>query len=379
MLSNRYLRLLKAEVVLHLLGIGVLCTSTLPVAYAGGREFTVSVKVVAQPQVQLGAEAAAVYDSKNERELIYGGKDSSRKEAIPLLRELNLASRVWTILKVDGPIPTATVKPAMVYDSKRDSLFLFGGWAQDAEKPSADLWTLPLSEEGGRRWKLLSEGEQSAPARNGCVMVLDADRDRLLIHGGDGGPHPQYGFTPLKDLWVFSPKDSSWSQLKPSGDIPEPRWCHAGATDNEKGRMFIFGGAGYVGDRLVCDDAVYELDMATLVWKKHVGRRVRPVPVEDSSLTYDAKADVLVLVGGLSIAETGDPGSKSVWVFDLQNHAWTEHPDLFKEMRRGHTAIYDSQRKKHVISGGIEARQRGNFYAGGRSVDNIAVISVVPK
>ncbi len=44
---------------------------------------------------------------------------------------------------------------------------------------------------------------RNGTGREGAATVLDAKRDRLLLHGGDGGLHPTYGYTPLSDLWAY--------------------------------------------------------------------------------------------------------------------------------------------------------------------------------
>lgn len=361
------------------LALGILLLVSPAAAIAADRDFTVAAKLVDKSKETVSVGAAAAYDSRRGRAIVFGGADMEKRKALPSVRTLDLISLEWTTLEVTGKRPQATGMPALIYDPKRDALYLFGGWETDAEKPSAELWTLSLSGKEPLRWKLLSNGDDGAPARNGCVMVLDAARDRLLIHGGDGGPHPKYGFTPLKDLWSYDLGDARWHCLKPSGDIPEPRWNHAGAVNNETGKMFIFGGGGYVDKALVRDDCVFELDMQTLVWKKRAATGDRPAPEEGGSLTFDPVADVLVLVGGVSLADSGKPGTESIWVFDLRGDRWTEHRGELGAMRRSHTAIYDPKGRRHVITGGEEAAERGNFYAKGRSIHTIALVSVAAE
>jgi hypothetical protein len=282
----------------------------------------------------------------------------------------------WSVIETDGMAPRASVLPAMVYDPKRDSIFLFGGWATGADKPSGELWTVSLNDKGPRTWKRLVDG---APARNGCVMVLDAKRDRLLVFGGDGGPDAKLGFTPLNDLWAIELRGGTWSKLTSNGDVPAPRWNLAGAVDNAGGRMFVFGGAGHLHGALVRDNFVFELDMAQLKWTKHEGKGRQPAPMEGATLTYDPSKELLVVVGGLSLADAGEPGSKSIWLYDLKNDNWVDTPGFPDGTRRGHVAVYDPGRAEHVVLGGETVEERGNFYARGKVLLDIVKLSITSK
>ncbi|NLG42541.1 MAG: hypothetical protein GX547_04795 [Phycisphaerae bacterium] len=303
---------------------------------------------------------------------VFGGIDPERSAEPGLLR-FDTASGKVDIVAVSGERPNAIAKPALVYDAKRDALFLFGGWARGAKVPDGKLWTLALGTETPA-WRLVSES--GPPARNGCVMVLDSKRDRLLVHGGDGGPHPEMGFTPLDDLWSYDLAAERWTQLTPTGDVPSPRWNHSGAIDDACNKLYIFGGAGYTSSAMVVENDVYELDLAATAWRKLPHTSPAPTPVQGATLTHDPVHKVLVLVGGVSLAEKGPPGTKSVWVFDLDQNRWTETPDVIRIPRREHTAIYDARSKQHLIYGGEHVAWRGDFYARGNPLRNALLIAL---
>lgn len=323
--------------------------------------------------------AAAAYDSKRGAMCVFGGADRENPDRPPTVMRLDLSDGKWSTIATTGPSPKAVVLPAMVYDPSRDALILFGGWARGAEQPSAELWTLPLGGSGARAWKLLPKTDNTPPARNGCVMLHDAKRDRLLLHGGDGGPHPQYGFTPLNDLWTYNLVDGEWIRLHPKGNVLKPRWNHAGTIVSEEDRMFIFGGAGYAGESLVTDRQGFVLDIEKLEWTRLAASEKLPPPLQGMSLTYDPRADVLVVVGGLSMADTGPVGPTGVWLRDMRTQSWIECPRTLKLTRRGHTAVYDPRAKTHVICAGETVAWRGNFFAPGTLLRNTLRLSVVPE
>jgi hypothetical protein len=343
------------------------------VSKADGFGDRLSVKVLDRPGAFPAVSAGAAYDSKRGVMLIFGGVDPERASEPPGLWRCDTASGKLTKVDVSGLRPQVTTKPALAYDPKRDALFLFGGWVRQAKGPAGSLWTLSLGTEP-LAWELLAES--GPPPRNGCVMVLDSKHDRLLVHGGDGGPDPKRGFTPLDDLWSYDLSAGRWTQLTPTGDVPAPRWNHSGTIDSASAKLFIFGGAGYTASGLVAENDVYELDLQKTAWRRLPHDSAVPTPVEGATLTYDPVAKSLLLVGGLSLAEKGPPGTKSVWVFDLKKNHWTESPNVLRATRHEHTAIYDVRAKHHVIYGGEQAAWRGNFYAHGGALRDIVLIEI---
>lgn len=69
-------------------------------------------------------------------------------------------------------------------------------------------------------------------------MVTDLSRDWLILHGGDGGPHPKEGYTPLSDLWSYDLAIGRWKRLGLVGTPADPRWYHSAAIDHDSGKMY---------------------------------------------------------------------------------------------------------------------------------------------
>ncbi|HUU82845.1 MAG TPA: kelch repeat-containing protein [Phycisphaerae bacterium] len=336
----------------------------------------IAVRVAEIDGAGVGVLSACAYDSKRGRLLIFGGSESVKSKTRAGVLSIDLATMRSSVIEVAGPGPRGTGGPGMVYVPGEDALYLFGGWPRDAEKPVAELWVLGLGADAKRSWQLVSDGSEGPPARNGCAMVADAERNRLLVHGGDGGPTASSGFNSLDDLWAFDLKARKWHRLRPTGAVPPERWNHAVAIDPERNRMFIFGGVGYAWGRALIDREVFMLDLEGLVWTKLPGGGDPPPPMEGTSLTYDAEHDLLMLAGGLSLAETGPPGPRSVWSYDLKDNTWTRHEDAMPSTRQGHVGVYDPVGKSHVIVGGETAQERGNFYARGRVLSEVLAIRI---
>ena len=339
----------------------------------------VTVRKADQDAASPVAFAAGVCDTNRERLMIVGGIDSTNRDGRRPLLACDLRTGRWSNVDVGDRAPQAAVKPALAYDAKRDALYLFGGWARGASDPSDQLWTLPLAGDGANAWQFVAAQQPQPPARNGCAMALDMRGDRLLVHGGDGGLHPTNGFTPLDDLWSYDLSAKHWSRLKATGPAPEARWNHTAALDQQTRRLYVYGGVGYVGERLVRDTCVFELDLDKLVWTRHYGGPQAPPPLMGTTLTHDPVADVLLLVGGLSVADDGPPGPTSVWLFDLKSKMWVEHRNVLGSTRRDHTAVYDPARRLHVIHGGETARELGNYYAPGEPLRDTLLISITAR
>ena len=319
--------------------------------------------------------AAATFDSRRNQMIIFGEMEPTVEGG--QLTTYDPQKDEFGTIETGDATPTGVVYPSLVYDPKRDALFLFGGWSRNSDEPTNELWTLSLGGQERPEWRMLLQEKQSPPARNGAVMVLDVSGDRLLLHGGDGGPHPKYGFTPLDDLWTYDLTRGEWERLDPTGTPPEPRWNHCAAIDNDSGRVFVFGGAGYTAqEQLVRDRDVFVLDLKSMAWTRLPCSTPRPGPVQGAALTLDSRARALVLVGGLSISDSGESGTTSVWVYDLANSTWSEQEGIDPAHRRAHTAVYDSNGGQHIVHGGETARIAGNFYEHGEPLHDTIILSL---
>jgi len=141
----------------------------------------------------------------------------------------------WTRLSTVGPKPSSRFSPAMLYDSLRDRILLFGGVNVDGSTPG-DTWALSLGSTPA--WtQLVTFG---APLRGaGTTTVYDSARDRLLVFGG----HTNFGETNTVYALALSGAPV-WSQLNPTGTLPPPRSYGVAVYDAARDRMIITQGQG---------------------------------------------------------------------------------------------------------------------------------------
>src|SRR2546430_12735731 len=123
------------------------------------------------------------------------------------------------MLQPSGESPSARSSARAVYDSKRDRFVLFGG-------QTSDTWSLSLS--GAPQWTELESGAalEFAP-RSLHAAIYDSLRSRVLVYGGRLSYYEYHGGfrdEPFGDLWslTFDPRPV-WTAV-PSEPRPTGRW-----------------------------------------------------------------------------------------------------------------------------------------------------------
>lgn len=342
-----------------------------PLAAEPDASLRLKVKVMEKAPPAQRHGAAIAYDSKRHHTLVLGGASLGSKKPINDVLCFDSTNSTWSKYESKGDAPQVGIFAAMAYAESEDTVFAFGGWARGSDKPSSELWMLNQRTKRPPSWEKI-DAKGDPPARNGLVMAYDGGGNRLLVHGGDGGPSGDVGFTPLDDLWSFDLAKKEWKQIDPNGDMPSPRWAHSGAFDAKARKWYLFGGGG--GSAGFND--VHVFDAAGGRWKLLHTKGDAPPPTEATSLTFDPEAGALLVVGGLSIADQGPAGFKDAWTLDLKSMQWTRHRDVLKTTRRDHVAVYDSNLKRHIVYGGMTCTVLGNFYERGEPVTDSLVMEV---
>jgi hypothetical protein len=189
--------------------------------------------------------------------------------------------------------PSARANHAMVYDSARQEVVLFGG--QGVGGALGDTWVW-----NGATWTQRFPAT-SPPSRSNHAMAYDSVRQRVVLFGGAGG-----GGT-----WEWD--GTNWTAMTFAGFGPWNREGHAMAFDAARQRVVMFGGVGY-GD-------TWEWDGANWI----LGATVLPGGRDGHAMAYDPARQRTVMFGGFSLFAYGTFGMNDTWEW---NGSWAHaHPN----------------------------------------------------
>lgn len=167
------------------------------------------------PLAQERTKAAMVYDSLREQLLLFGGQAGAGATlSQPLLvRKSASAEDDWQPLVLRST-PLAPYWHAMVYDDRHDTLVVFGGRAAGQAE---GLQTTSILDLTTHTWKS-SEYADGPSARWGAMMAYDTHRKRAVLFGGKYGDDATSN--PYDDTWEWD--GESWTRMLPSPDSPVP-------------------------------------------------------------------------------------------------------------------------------------------------------------
>lgn len=132
----------------------------------------------------------------------------------------------WTQIEPNAPVPSPRYHHTMAYDQATGTVLLFGGWC-GTELDDTWRW------DGGSWIPWTPDPNQPVPhARSNHAMTSDADRGKVVLHGGT------YGGTFLDDTWEWN--GSAWEQVPTLG--PSARSNHGMTYDPVRRRIVMCGG-----------------------------------------------------------------------------------------------------------------------------------------
>jgi hypothetical protein len=150
---------------------------------------------------------------------------------------------------------------------------------------------------------------------HGAVLVDDAGRHVFVV--GGSGYMPQ--FVPLADFWRYDIDTSTWTEITPTGDVPQAAGSRRVAGSNTPGVFYLFGG---YGEGNVNFDELYRVtvDGDTLAFQL-IEQQNGPSARSLHMFAYDAQADRYVMFGGASTKPLGD-----TWTMTIAGDVatWTE-------------------------------------------------------
>jgi hypothetical protein len=214
------------------------------------------------------------YDSARKQLVLFGGNRvlfGTEADRDTFLDDMWIWDGMrWT--EFDGDTPPARAEPAMVFDSSRERIVLFGGHrtSNGQRLRLGDTW-----EWDGRRWE--QRHVKGPPARNGASMAFDSDRNRVVLFGGSGA---------TGDTWEWD--GNHWRRIA-SADA-EGRFNSVMAYDEAENLLIRFG--GWTGISRVGDTWKYNGTQ----WRKILEEG--PPGRNHSAMAYDSNRKVIVLFGG---------------------------------------------------------------------------------
>src|SRR5438132_5783572 len=222
-------------------------------------------------------------------------------------------------------------------------------------------------------WTLLGPGGLTFPLfRGGSTTVYDPSSNRVILFAGSSD---DVGNPRLNDVWVQTNANGlggtgAWSQLLPSGALPQVRSQHSAVYDAANNRMIIYGGCGAVPTSNGClpiADNVWVLSNAnglggTPTWTQLFPTGGPPPARQSHQAVYDPGTNSMIVWAGQNGALGENCATYSdVWVLSNANglppgtQNWTQlSPTGGPPAGQYHsTAVYDSSNNVMTVFGGV--------------------------
>jgi hypothetical protein len=197
-------------------------------------------------------EHTAVYDSQNNRMIIFGGEGTTLFSDVWVLSNANGlgGTPAWTQLAPSGTMTGGLAAASAVYDPINNIMTVFGGAILSNTAFTNGVWTLSNANGlgGTPQWtNIVANGAAGSPAeRAGHSAVYDSTNNRMILFGGVAYSGPRSG-NGYNDVWVLLNANGlggtpAWTELKPHGVLPGTRCEHTAVYDAGANQMMIFAG-----------------------------------------------------------------------------------------------------------------------------------------
>ncbi|HEB52304.1 MAG TPA: hypothetical protein ENI87_03505 [bacterium] len=269
-----------------------------------------------------GTNGGAAWDSVRNVLVTYGGE--SNGIALGATREWN--GTTWTTMNPANP-PVPVGRPAMAYDAARQVVVMFGGVNGGTFLNQTLTWD-------GTDWTAMSPATLPS-SRAGAAMAYDAARQVVVMFGGFGPGQADRG-----DTWEWDGSD--WTLRANTG--PSPRGAHRMVYDSANGYVVLAGGYRTANQATVAD---------TWTWNgsSWTQRASLPTTLCDQALAYDPTRQVVMLFGGLNIANGVLTDLGDTLEFD---GTWTQRTPttVGPTPRNGTAAAFDPVNNRMLVAGG---------------------------
>ncbi|MHA1201119.1 MAG: Kelch repeat-containing protein [Candidatus Heimdallarchaeaceae archaeon] len=299
-----------------------------------------------------------IYDSVNDRMIMYGGRTGpNNADRVTETWVYDLNSNTWTIMNPES-VPYQKTGSKMAYDSESEKLINFGG-THTEDYSSNQTWIYDYLEDSWTN----ANPTNTPRLRGGHALAYDSESDIVIMFGGGLGKdyNPYGGETGYNDTWAYDYNTNTWTNMTPSIS-PLGRGYSILIYDSESDKMVLFGGyhsptssAYYDPTGEVYQRETWTYDYNTNIWE-NVTPSTSPDPRLGTDMAYDSESDRILLVGGYTHLDTTSMEDET-WSFDLNSETWTQmNPDTSFAIR-AHSMAYDSESDKIVLFGGTNSTQ----------------------
>src|SRR3984893_2661323 len=209
-----------------------------------------------------------LFDQQSMHLILFGGltaTDSGTRKAYRLGDTWGFAGSRW-IQRFPTHTPPARSVQAMVYDSNRLQIVMFGGRSDTADL--GDTWVYHNND-----WTQLNP-PTSPPARMIPGAAYDPVRDRVVLFGGTQTSADGKTLTPIHDTWEFD--RTTWKQIGGEGPVIAKPIV---AFDAARNQMIMLGLDNTVVTQM------YAYDAAAGAWNQ-VKPTLLPPCVNEGALAY---------------------------------------------------------------------------------------------
>ncbi len=312
---------------------------------------------------------AVVYDSKRGKAVLFGGQASGStcngSHYCQDTWEWDSATSKWTEIVTEGEVPNRRGHHAMVYDSNREKVVLYGGYAyrEGCNEEWGDYCSWVWEYDGlVKTWTKVVASGIIPRARERHAMAYDSKRKLIVMFGGtnwdDGCELESSSYCDW--TWEWDGELKEWSKAVISGDEPSARYSHSMVYDRGRHKCVLFGGNSKIDTcRIggnICGD-IWELDLSSGIWQNKTPDETKPNPRNNYTIARDISRDRVLMFGGRNgtgCNEEYDDYCSLTWEWNPESNIWADvSPDNVKPGPRIHHAMsYDRYRSKAILFGG---------------------------
>lgn len=268
-------------------------------------------KQVSGPSARYGH--AMVYDSTRGVVVLFGGATTGSSGLLGDTWEWNGTS--WSLRSTTGPSPRTS--PAMAFDSERGRTVLFSGQNGPGYDFATDTW-----EWDGNAWTL--RATQGPLGRDGHAMTFDPIRNVCVMFGGANGPGTT---SSLADTWEWD--GTVWTQRTDAG--PNASFGHKLVFHEGLGRSVLVRRS----DTWTWDGTAWQQSASGA-----------PLPSRGgAACAFDVDRGVVNLFGGFATTNVGD-------TWEWNGAGWSQRLIAGPTPRFQPAMAYDAARKQYVLFGG---------------------------